>query len=86
MEYKQVFDVVSTYLVENFEIPPEDIQSKSNLFKDLHLDSIDALDMIVMLESEFDMEVIEEKLKKIRTVHDIVTYIMKHVPDHSKIA
>jgi acyl carrier protein len=42
---------------------------------DLALDSIDALDMVGMLEARLGIEVREEDLKAIRTVRDVVDYI-----------
>ena len=79
MDSDKAFEVVSAYLVENFEVPREKITPGARLFKDLELDSIDALDMIAQLESEFDMAVVEEEHKKIRTVRDIVDYVVAHI-------
>jgi len=41
---KEIFKVVSSYLIKDFEVPSEKIRPEANLFKDLGLDSIDALD------------------------------------------
>jgi len=48
---------------------------EANLFDDLAFDSIDALDMVGMLEARLGIEVREEDLKAIRTVRDVVDYI-----------
>jgi acyl carrier protein len=71
---------VKKYLIEDFEIAEEKISPEANLFEDLELDSIDALDMIAILESEIEMGVNEEELKRILTVKDIVNYIIKNLP------
>ena len=68
------------YLINDFEIPEEKISRESNLFEDLDLDSIDALDMIATLESKVNLKIDEEELKKILTVDDIVNYIVNNVP------
>ena len=79
MNKKEIYDLIKTYFIEQFEIPQEKIKPGAWLFKDLGLDSIDALDMIGMLESRIDFEVNEKELKKIRTVQDVVDYVAKIV-------
>ena len=53
----------------------EKVVLEANLFNDLALDSIDALDMVGVLEARLGIEVREEDLKAIRTVRDVVDYI-----------
>jgi acyl carrier protein len=76
----EVLELISKYFQEEFEIPAEKITLDARLFDDLGLDSIDALDMVGMLEAELDIEVNEEDIKAIRTVQNIVDYIMRTVP------
>ncbi len=79
MNTEEIFTVVKKYLIEDFEVPEEKISPDANLFEDLELDSIDALDMIAILESEIDMGVNEEELKRIMTVKDVVNYILRNL-------
>lgn len=79
MDRKEIYDTITTYFVEQFEIPLEKIKPEATLFKDLGLDSIDALDMIGMLESKINFEVNEKELRKIKTVQDVVEYVAKIV-------
>ena len=81
MNTDEIYGIVKKYLIKDFEVPEEKISIDANLFENLELDSIDALDMIATLESELDISIDEEELKKIRTVHDIVNYIAKNLPD-----
>ena len=80
MDLATATQLVATYLSERFEIPPEKITPAANLFKDLRLDSIDALDMIAILENDHGLKVVEEELMKLRTVQDVVNYVMRHMP------
>jgi acyl carrier protein len=80
MNTDEIYKLVKGYLVNDFEVPEEKISLEANLFENLELDSIDALDMIATLESEYNLKVDEEELKKIRTVQDIINYIVKNVP------
>jgi acyl carrier protein len=79
MQKDEVFKKVSEYLVTQFEIPPEKISPKAHLFKDLDLDSIDALDWFASMESEIGLPVIEKEIKMIRTVQDVVDYVMRNL-------
>jgi len=77
MEKTELFDTIKEYFVNQFEVPQEIITMKAHLKDDLGLDSIDALDMIGMLEAKLNIEIEGEELKQIRTVEDIVEYIYK---------
>jgi acyl carrier protein len=78
MEKKEVFDLIKLYFSTEFEIPEEKIIPAASLSDDLGLDSIDALDMSGMLEAELDIEVEMDDLKLIKTVQDVIDYIMKN--------
>lgn len=84
MKSEEVFEIIKDYFINEFEVPEEKITLEAKLFTDLGLDSIDALDMIGMLESKTDIDVDEEELKKIRTVKDVVDYVVKKLSDAKK--
>jgi acyl carrier protein len=77
MEKTEIFDTIKEYFVNQFEVPQETITMKAHLKDDLGLDSIDALDMIGMLEAKLNIEIEGDELKQIRTVEDVVEYIYK---------
>lgn len=81
MDNIEAFDLVKKHLVEHFELPPDKITPSANLFQDLELDSIDALDMIALLESSLRVKIDEEELKAMRTVQHVVDYILRHLPE-----
>ncbi len=80
MEKKEIFDIIKEYFISQFEVPEDNITMEALLKDDLGLDSIDALDMIGMLEARLDMEIEGEELKHIRTVRDVVEFIYKKIP------
>lgn len=53
----------------------EEIHLYQSLSRDLGADSLDAVDIIMELEKEFDILIPEDDAMKIRTVGDIITYI-----------
>ncbi len=75
MSRDEIFTMIKEYFVKEFEVPEEKITEKAILFDDLELDSIDALDMVAMLESELKIEVDEEEVGVIRTVEDIIDFL-----------
>jgi len=55
----------------------ENIKGETSLQGDLELDSLDIMDLLLVLEEEFDLQIPDEELSKIQTVDDIVNYIEK---------
>jgi acyl carrier protein len=79
MQKEEALKKVSEYLVTQFEIPSEKIKPDANLFKDLGMDSIDALDWFAAMQSEIGLPIIEKELKTIRTVQDVVDYAVRNL-------
>jgi acyl carrier protein len=59
-------------LAEEFEIDSETIVPDANLYEDLDIDSIDAVDLIVRLKEITGKRVPPEKFQTVRTVGDVV--------------
>lgn len=79
MERTEIYNLITSFFVEQFEIPKEKIKPEANLFKDLGLDSIDALDMVGMLESQIDLDINVDELTHIRTVQDVVDFVFSKI-------
>lgn len=79
IDAETIADGVRAVLVEEFEIEPSRIGDAANLFEDLGLDSLDAVDLIVSLEQAFGGRVPEEQAKTIRTVGDVNRLIATHL-------
>ncbi len=79
MREEEVFKKISEYLETQFEIPADKIYPEANLFKDLELDSIDALDWFAAMQSEIGLPIVEKELKMIRTVQDVVDYWVRNL-------
>jgi acyl carrier protein len=79
MDREEIFRVVSGYLVQDFEVPAEKIVPGANLFTDLGMDSIDALDWFAKMETTIHLPIVEEDIRRVRTVQDVVNYVMRHL-------
>ena len=63
------------WMQELFEIEPEDIQLDSNLYEDLDVDSIDAVDLVIKIKELTGKQVEPDDFKAVRTVQDVITVI-----------
>ena len=72
---EKIFEKLKTILVDDFEIAPEKLTLNANLFEDLELDSIDAVDLAVKLQEFTEKKISPENFKQIRTVNDVVLAI-----------
>lgn len=71
----QIFIQVQDLLVELFELDANDVQPQSNLYQDLDLDSIDAVDLIVRLQNLTGKKIQPDEFKNVRTVNDVVVAV-----------
>ncbi len=72
---EEIFEKLKTILIDDFEIAPEKLTLDANLFEDLELDSIDAVDLAVKLQEFTEKKISPENFKQIRTVNDVVLAI-----------
>lgn len=70
-----VFEVVRQVIVEIKDIPEENIKLESNFAEDLEADSLDVVEMLMLLEEKFEITIPEEAAEEMKTVKDAVEYI-----------
>lgn len=75
MEYNQIVDTVSGFLVDEFEVEPEVIQDDANLIETLDLDSLDFVDLVVIIESNFGFKATGDDFKEIHTFKHFYDFI-----------
>lgn len=78
MEYNDIMQQVCKVLTEEFEIDPTLLQPNALLQKDIGLDSLDWVDLIVVIYEEFGFKPTQEELKDIKTLDNLCTFIAKH--------
>lgn len=72
---QDVYDLLQKLLVEMFEIDPDDITATANLYEDLDVDSIDAVDLVVELRAITGKQIDPDEFKAVRTVEDVVNAV-----------
>ena len=71
-------DKVISLIAETLDIDKKKINEKTNLVKDLEVESLDLVDLVGAFEEEFGVEIADKDIKDIQTVADIVEYIEDH--------
>ncbi|MBO4895066.1 MAG: acyl carrier protein [Clostridia bacterium] len=74
-----VFDRVKKIFSEQLEVDESIITPDASITSDLGADSLDIVDLAMSIEDEFEIELSEDAIEKIKTVGDMVRYIEDRV-------
>lgn len=74
---EEILEELTRILVDDLDISPDKIVGTSNLFTDLDLDSIDAVDIAVRMQRFTNKKLTPEEFKQIKTVDDVVNAVWK---------
>lgn len=74
-----VFEKVKAIIAEELNIKPEKITMEANLVEDLEADSLDAVEIIVRIEEEFNLQVDDNAAENVKTVGDLVRCIEENL-------
>ena len=72
---QEIYALLKKLLVDMFEVESEVIKPEANLYEDLDIDSIDAVDLIVELRSITGKTIDPDEFKAVRTVDDVVAAV-----------
>jgi acyl carrier protein len=70
-----VFSKVKEIIIDSLSVEEEAVTLEASLKDDLDADSLDAVELIMAVEEEFDIEIPDETALTLKTVKDIVDYI-----------
>jgi acyl carrier protein len=73
-----IFEKVQEKIAEQLGVDEDDITLESQIVEDLGADSLDVIELVMVLEEEFDIEITDEESEKLLTVGDVVEYIKDH--------
>ena len=84
MTEQEVIELIDSSLAEEFELERADMTAEANIYEDLGLDSLDTVDMVIVLEGAFDFKIREEEaIRAIRTLGDIHRFVFTKVAELS---
>ncbi len=75
MERSEIELKVNEFLVEEMEIEGADINDDAKLKEDLGLDSLDFVDIVVIVEKTFGFKIKPEEMSGVLTMKDFYDYI-----------
>ena len=76
---EEIFATLQAALVELFELDAERVTLEANLYADLEIDSIDAVDLIDHIKRQTGKKIAAEEFKAVRTVGDVVEAVYQVV-------
>jgi acyl carrier protein len=79
MTNTEIIEKIQEFLIEEFEVEPGKLVPDANLKETLGLDSLDYIDLVVVIESNFAFKVKPEDFTDIATYQDFCDYIISRV-------
>lgn len=74
-----MFERIKSLIVQELGVDKDKVTLEARLADDLGADSLDAVELIMAIEEEFDIEVNDEAAQQINQVKDIVEQVEKLV-------
>lgn len=75
LEEKMVSEKVIEMLASQLNISKDKVQLNAKLIEDLGADSLDMVEMLMLVEEEFGLSIPDEDAMNLKTVGDIINYI-----------
>ncbi len=79
MTEQEIINKVNSLLVEEFEIAEDLLTPEASLKQDLEIDSLDFVDIVVLIDREFGFKPQASELKNVKTLGEFYNYIQLHV-------
>jgi acyl carrier protein len=81
MTRTEIEQIVTNFLIDDIEIEKEVIKPEAQLKDDLGIDSLDFVDIVVIVERNFGFKIKPEEMQDIRTLSQFCDYIESKVGD-----
>lgn len=75
MTRQEIEQKVNKFLVDEFEIDEDKIKGDAILKNDLNIDSLDLVDLVVVVKKVFGFKIQLEEMKTVKTLNDFYDYI-----------
>ena len=72
MENDQLYLKIRGILVDQFEVDESVVSMDANLYEELEMDSIDAVDLMVQLKELTGKKISPEQFREVRTIGDVL--------------
>lgn len=75
MNSEEIFNKIKTILIEEFEVESSLISEDASIYKDLELDSLDAIDLILNISNSYDIDISNESIEEAKTIQNLIDVI-----------
>ncbi|MFC7523816.1 phosphopantetheine-binding protein [Parapedobacter sp. GCM10030251] len=75
MSRDEIIDITNSFLIDEFEVESEVIQPEADLKESLDLDSLDYVDLVVIIESNFGIKLESKDFTDVHTFNDLYDLI-----------
>ena len=75
MERKEIEEKVKAFLIDELEVEEEKIAPEALLKEDIGIDSLDFVDIVVIVERTFGFKIKSEEMAGVKTLNDFCDYI-----------
>lgn len=72
-----IMERVKEIIVDTLNLEAEKLTPDADLIKDLDVDSIDVVELVMALEEEYDIEIPDEAVENLTTLSKITAYIQE---------
>jgi acyl carrier protein len=79
MEKEEIIKKINAFLIEEFELEENQLVPEAQLKSDLGIDSLDFVDIIVIIEKNFGFKVKGEEMINVKTLQNFYDYITERV-------
>jgi acyl carrier protein len=81
MDHSIIISKINRFLEEEFEVAPEKISPEANLKQTLEMDSLDYIDLVVVIENNFGFKVKPEDFAAIKTFQNFYDYVISRATE-----
>lgn len=82
MTFDEIIQITKNFLSEEFEVDADLIQPQNDLKTTLDLDSLDYVDLVVLIEENFNLKFTGEDFKSIVTFDDFFKLVETRIGSH----
>ena len=77
----EIVKIINNFLIEEIEVEENLIKEDARLKEDLGIDSLDFVDVVVIVEREFGFKIKAEEMSNVKTLSDFYCYIYEKVSE-----
>lgn len=81
MNRQEIIERINAFMIEDFEVEEDTILPEADLKSTLDLDSLDYIDLVVVIEQNFGFKVKPEDFQQMTTIQDFYDYVISKVEE-----